>query len=133
MNKTFLITGASAGLGEIFSISIADIAKNIIIVGRNKNRLLRLKKKINKINSKIKVLIVIVDLSKESGVFKLFKQFETQKKIKFVDVLVNYRILSTIKKIEKISGDFISRPFIFNQNLFVIRNGTKTLEMILIK
>ena len=29
-----------------------------------------------------------------------------------------------IKKIEKISGDFISRPFIFNQNLFVIRNGS---------
>ena len=50
MNKTFLITGASAGLGETFSISIVDMAKNIIIVGRNKNRLLKLKKKINKIN-----------------------------------------------------------------------------------
>ena len=32
--------------------------------------------------------------------------------------------LGGIKKIEKISGDFISRPFIFNQNLFVIRNGS---------
>ena len=32
--------------------------------------------------------------------------------------------LGDIKKIEKISGDFISRPFIFNQNLFVIRNGS---------
>ena len=32
--------------------------------------------------------------------------------------------LGNIKKIEKISGDFISRPFIFNQNLFVIRNGS---------
>ena len=32
--------------------------------------------------------------------------------------------LGEIKKIEKISGDFISRPFIFNQNLFVIRNGS---------
>ena len=114
MNKTFLITGASAGLGKIFSISIADIAKNIIIVGRNKNRLLRLKKKINKINSKIKVLIVIVDLSKESGVFKLFKQFETQKKIKFVDVLVNSAANFTIKKIEKISMEQLRKDFQLN-------------------
>jgi outer membrane protein assembly factor BamB len=29
-----------------------------------------------------------------------------------------------IKTIEKVSGDFISRPFIFSQNLFVIRNGS---------
>ena len=26
--------------------------------------------------------------------------------------------------IEKVSGDFISKPFIFNQNLFIIRNGS---------
>ena len=32
--------------------------------------------------------------------------------------------LGDVKKIEKISGDFISRPFIFNQNLFIIRNGS---------
>ena len=114
MNKTFLITGASAGLGKIFSISIADIAKNIIIVGRNKNRLLRLKKKINTINSKIKVLIVVVDLSKESGVFKLFKQFETHKKIKFVDVLVNSAANFTIKKIEKISMEQLRKDFQLN-------------------
>ena len=45
VNKTFLITGASSGLGEKFSLLIADIAKNIIIIGRNKKRLLILKKK----------------------------------------------------------------------------------------
>ena len=32
--------------------------------------------------------------------------------------------LGNIIKIEKISGDFISKPFIVNQNLFVIRNGS---------
>jgi len=32
--------------------------------------------------------------------------------------------IGNIKTIEKVSGDFISRPFIFNQNLFVIRNGS---------
>ena len=114
MNKTFLITGASAGLGETFSISIVDMAKNIIIVGRNKNRLLKLKKKINKINSKIEVLIVITDLSKETGVTKLFKKFETQKKIKFVDILVNSAANFTVKKIEKISMKQLRKDFQLN-------------------
>ena len=32
--------------------------------------------------------------------------------------------IGNIKTIENVSGDFVSRPFIFNQNLFVIRNGS---------
>ena len=38
-------------------------------------------------------------------------------------ILVDLSI-GNIKTIEKVSGDFISRPFIFSQNLFVIRNGS---------
>jgi hypothetical protein len=38
-------------------------------------------------------------------------------------ILVDLSI-GNIKAIEKVSGDFISRPFIFSQNLFVIRNGS---------
>ena len=114
MNKNFLITGASAGLGETFSTLIANMAKNIIIVGRNKNRLLKLKEKINKVNSKIKVLIVTTDLSKESGVLKLFKKFETQKEIKFIDILVNSAANFTVKKIEKVSMEQLRSDFQLN-------------------
>ena len=32
--------------------------------------------------------------------------------------------IGNIKSIEKVSGDFVSRPFIFNKNLFIIRNGS---------
>jgi outer membrane protein assembly factor BamB len=32
--------------------------------------------------------------------------------------------LGDVISVEKIAGNFISRPFIFNQNLFVIRNGS---------
>jgi outer membrane protein assembly factor BamB len=32
--------------------------------------------------------------------------------------------IGNIKTIENVSGDFVSRPFIFNQNLFIIRNGS---------
>ena len=114
MNKNFLITGASAGLGETFSTLIANMAKNIIIVGRNKNRLLKLKEKINKVNSKIKVLIVTTDLSKESGVLRLFKKFETQKEIKFIDILVNSAANFTVKKIEKVSMEKLKSDFQLN-------------------
>ena len=32
--------------------------------------------------------------------------------------------LGNVSQIVKIAGDFISRPFIYNQNLFVIKNGS---------
>lgn len=114
MNKTFLITGASDGLGKNFSLKIIDLAKNIIIVGRNKNKLKKLKTEISKINSKINVLIISTDLSKDYGVNKLIKIFKKQKKIKFVDVLVNSAANFTVKKIEKISENDVKSDFQLN-------------------
>ena len=111
MNKTFFITGASTGLGEKFTTLITDVAKNIIIVGRNKNKLLNLKKKIHKINTNVKVINLVADLSSNSGVSKLIKNFEKQKKIKFVDVLVNSAANFTVKKIENISINEIKKDF----------------------
>ena len=32
--------------------------------------------------------------------------------------------LGNVTDIKKVSGDFTSKPFIYNQNLFVIRNGS---------
>ena len=32
--------------------------------------------------------------------------------------------LGNVIKMEKVAGNFISKPFIFNQNLFIIRNGS---------
>ena len=114
MTKTFLITGASAGLGSIFATSIANIAKNIIIIGRNKNRLIKLKNRLKKINSKIYVLIITADLSKENGVLSIFKKFESQKKIRFVDVLLNSAANFTVKKIEQVSFEELKKDFQLN-------------------
>ena len=79
MNKNFLITGASSGLGEKFSILISDIAKNIVVVGRKRNKLLKLKKEINRINPLVKVFIIVVDLSKESGTLKLLQKLKKKR------------------------------------------------------
>ena len=114
VNKTFLITGASSGLGEKFSLLIADIAKNIIIIGRNKKRLSILKKKINKINAAVNVLHIVTDLSTNLGVNQILQKFEKQDKIKFVDVLVNSAANFTVKKIENVSMDQIKKDFQIN-------------------
>ncbi len=72
----------------------------------------------------------------------LFKNYKLEKRkdIKPVGFAIDYTTLyltnsdgkmiladlsiGNIKTIEKVSGDVVSRPFIFNQNLFVIRNGS---------
>ena len=43
--KSFFISGASSGLGKEFSLAVADIAKNMIIVGRGRKKLDYVKKK----------------------------------------------------------------------------------------
>ena len=114
MTKTFLITGASSGLGEIFCILVSDMAKNMIIVGRNKKKLTKLKKKIINLNPKINIIIICSDLSEKIGVLSLFKKFEKQKITKFVDVLVNSAANFTVKEIEKISAKQIQKDFQLN-------------------
>ncbi len=114
MNKNFLITGASSGLGEIFSVLISDIAENIFITGSNKKRLLNVKKKINNKNSKVNVIIIEADLSKEKGVLNFIKSLKKQKKNIFIDVLVNSAANFTVKKLEKISTEQIKKDFQLN-------------------
>ena len=114
MNKNFLITGATSGLGEKFSLLIADIAKNIIIVGRSKKRLLKLKKKLILKNPEISIEEIEADLSTTQGLNKLFKKFKSQKKIRFIDVLVNSAANFSVKKIENISIKEIKSDFQLN-------------------
>ena len=123
MNKNFLITGASSGLGEKFSILISDIAKKIVIVGRKRNKLLKIKKEINRNNKLVKVFMIVADLSKKSGALKLIQRLQKNTEIQSIDVLVNSAAKFTVKKIENISikdldSDFqlnIISPFIISK------------------
>ena len=123
MNKNFLITGASSGLGEKFSILISDSAKKIVIVGRKRNKLLKIKKEINRNNKLVKVFMIVADLSKKSGALKLIQRLQKNTEIQSIDVLVNSAAKFTVKKIENISikdldSDFqlnIISPFIISK------------------
>ena len=119
-------TGTINWINEINSNITPIITENLIFTVSNEGYLIVIEK--NKGN-----IIRVTDL------FKYYKLKE-RKKIKPVGFAIgntNLYLTNTdgkmivvdlslgdIKKIEKISGDFISRPFIFNQNLFVIRNGS---------
>ena len=119
-------TGTINWINEINSNITPIITGNLIFTVSNEGYLIVIEK--NKGN-----IIRVTDL------FKYYKLKE-RKKIKPVGFVIgntNLYLTNTdgkmivvdlslgdIKKIEKISGDFISRPFIFNQNLFVIRNGS---------
>jgi len=119
-------TGTINWINEINSNITPIITGNLIFTVSNEGYLIVIEK--NKGN-----IIRVTDLFKN---YKLKKR-KNIKPVGFVIGNTNLYLTNTdgkmiivdlslgdIKKIEKISGDFISRPFIFNQNLFVIRNGS---------
>ncbi len=112
--KSFFISGASSGLGKEFSLAVADIAKNMIIVGRGRKKLDYVKKKILQINPEINILKIISDLSTEKGLNKIITTFNKQKKIKFIDVLVNSAANFDVKKIEKVTYRNLKDDFHIN-------------------
>ena len=119
-------TGTINWINEINSNITPIITGNLIFTVSNEGYLIVIEK--NKGN-----IIRVTDLFKN---YKLKKR-KNIKPVGFVIGNTNLYLTNTdgkmiivdlslgdIKKIEKISGDFISRPFIFNQNLFVLRNGS---------
>jgi outer membrane protein assembly factor BamB len=119
-------TGTINWINEINSNITPIITKNLILTVSNEGYLIVIEKN----NGNI---IRVTDLFKN---YKLKKR-KNINPVGFVIGNTNLYLTNTdgkmivvdlslgdIKKIEKISGDFISRPFIFNQNLFVIRNGS---------
>jgi len=119
-------TGTINWINEINSNITPIITGNLIFTVSNEGYLIVIEK--NKGN-----IIRVTDLFKN---YKLKKR-KNIKPVGFVIGNTNLYLTNTdgkmiivdlslgdIKKIEKISGDFISRPFIFNQNLFIIRNGS---------
>ncbi len=84
-HKNFtLITGASAGIGEACALKLAQEGKNLILIARRKDRLDKLKKKLEA-KYKITVLTYHVDLENLDEIEGFFKEI----KGKSIDVLIN--------------------------------------------
>ena len=87
MKKTIVITGGSKGIGNSIAHKFVKKNYNIITCSRSKNNLSELTKQLKKINSKIKIYTIDVDLSIKNDCIK-FCEF-VKSKTRNIDVLVN--------------------------------------------
>ena len=107
-NITPIITG-----NLIFTVSNEGY---LIVIEKNKGNIIRVTDLFN--NYKLKKRKNIKPVGFVIGNTNLYVT-NTDGKMIVVDLS-----LGNIVNIEKISGDFVSKPFIVNENLFVIRNGS---------
>jgi short-subunit dehydrogenase len=96
-----LITGASSGIGEVFSRRLAEQGFNIILVARRKERLENLSLEFSKVNN-IKAKVVVADLSKLNEIEKVSSIILDTSDL---DILINN------------AGYGISKPFIDRDNI----------------
>lgn len=75
-----LITGASSGIGRDMAIYLSNLGHDLIIVARDKDRLIELKKIL-----KTNVEVIDLDLSEEKACHKLYDKVKKEK----IDILIN--------------------------------------------
>lgn len=85
MNKTIMVTGATAGFGRAIAIKFAQNGFNIIITGRRKERLDTLEKKLS--GYKVNVLALNFDVRNNSNVSDVISDLPDS--WKNIDILVN--------------------------------------------
>jgi NAD(P)-dependent dehydrogenase (short-subunit alcohol dehydrogenase family) len=86
MNKTIIVTGATAGFGKAIAVRFAKNGYNIIITGRRKERLNDLEKELLSYG-KIKVLSLNFDVRKQKDVASAIENLPAE--WKNIDILVN--------------------------------------------
>lgn len=62
-SRNIVITGATSGLGEAIAKKYAKTASNLILFGRNKEKLEKIKTECKAINSKVNVKLYNVDIA----------------------------------------------------------------------
>jgi short-subunit dehydrogenase len=85
MNTT-LITGASSGIGEVFARKLAARGRNVLLVARSEDKLIRLCNELGRSNS-IRAQYVALDLSEPDAAERLFA--EAEKRGLTIDLLIN--------------------------------------------
>ena len=95
--KKCLIVGASGGIGSAITRKLAEKNYDLFLIGKNKNKLLKLKKEIKK--EDLIVEIESVDLTNEKQIDKSIKKI--RKIFGRIDILINTSGLFLIKSIDK--------------------------------
>ena len=111
-NKVVVITGASSGIGEASAVMFAKKGTNVILVSRNKDKLLQVEEKIS--NFPVKSTVCQCDVSKKTEVKKMADT--VLEKFGRIDVLVNnagFAIYGTVSdlSIEEIESQMATNYF----------------------
>ena len=110
IKKNCLIIGASGGIGNAITKKLAEQKYNLFLIGKNKNKLLKLKKEIKK--EGITVEIESVDLTNEKQIDKSIKKI--RKTFGKIDILINTSGLFLIKSIDKTTIEEFEESFKIN-------------------
>ncbi len=110
VKKNCLIVGASGGIGNAITKKLAEQNYNLFLIGKNKNKLLKLKKEIKK--DDIIVEIESVDLTNEKQIDKSIKKI--RKTFGKIDILINTSGLFLIKSIDKTTIEEFEESFKIN-------------------
>lgn len=85
--KTILITGASAGIGEALACELAPLAATLILVARRQDRLDQLGEKLRGICPNLRVLTIAQDITVPDNQLALLKYVKEQGLT--IDILIN--------------------------------------------
>ena len=124
-DKVVLITGASSGIGEAAAIEFAKKGSNVILVGRRKEKLLEVEKKISKNN--ITTLVCPCDVSNKSQVQEMSKI--VLEKFQRIDILVNNAGFAIFGKVSDLEIDEIEAQMATNYfgMIYCIKNFLPTM------
>jgi len=86
MTEYTLITGATTGIGYELTMQFAKKNKNLILVARNNDQLIKIKNELEE-RHKIRVVCISKDLSKENSAEELIEEIKKQNLL--IGVLVN--------------------------------------------
>lgn len=84
-NNVALITGASSGIGRFCALTLAKYGANVILIGRNQERLEEVKKSCLAYN--INAIAITADVRDSSDIAKMIE--ESKKKFNYVDIVIN--------------------------------------------
>ena len=124
-NKVVVITGASSGIGEASAIKFAQKNAKIVLIGRRKEKLLEVEKKLSKF--RIETLVCKCDVSEKSEVENMCK--EVLNKFGTIDVLVNNAGFGIYGKVSELSIEEIEAQMSTNYlgMVYCIKNFLPTM------
>ncbi|MDR2171184.1 MAG: SDR family NAD(P)-dependent oxidoreductase [Planctomycetaceae bacterium] len=127
-NKVVLITGGSSGLGRVIGMRFARVGANVILAGRDVDRLLVVSSEISGFYSGVELLTVCCDVTSQVDVDNLFR--EVLARFGRLDVLVNCAGRSVRGCISDVTPEQFMELFDLNF-LGVVRCTRGALPMIL--